>query len=563
MTTANIKGQTKETITALYCRLSQDDGIDMESNSISNQKEMLMAYAKQNSYPNPQYFIDDGISGTTFEREGFKRMEAMVESGEISTIIVKDLSRFGRNYLEAGNYLEIKYPMLGVKFIAIQENVDTITGTGMEMMPFHNIFNEWYAAQTSKKIRAVWQMKSSNGKRVSPMVPYGYMKNPNNKEEWLIDEPAAEVVRKIFDLCLSGRGVLQIAKQLENEKILIPTAYRASKGLKLHHKIPQNPYLWDHKTVSGILANRQYTGCAVNFKTTTISYKVHKVIHRPEEEQEIIPNMQEPIISEELWLRVQELRENRRRPTATGRTSLFSGLVYCPDCGGKLHFNAAKSLKRNQEHFRCVNYKGGRGNCTVHYIRDVVLEKLVFETISSLVDFVRCYEPIFLYLMSKKSKTKQKAELQKLRNQVENAKIRVSELDKIISHLYEDNILGKLSDERYAKMSAAYETEQKELNMLIDNGEKELLETEQKTTDLRLLLKTLREMTDFRELTPEIVNTLIQRIEVHNNDKYDGHCHVKVDIYFTAVGLIDIPTENEIKELLKEIEAERKVVKSA
>lgn len=314
----NTNGQTNDKITALYCRLSQDDGIDMESNSISNQKEILMTYAKQNNYPNPQYFIDDGISGTTFERDGFKNMEALIENGEVSTVIVKDLSRFGRNYLEAGNYLEIKYPMLGVKFIAIQENVDTMSGTGMEMMPFHNIFNEWYAAQTSKKIRAVWQMKSANGKRVGSSVPYGYMKSPQDKEQWIIDEPAADIVRKIFALSLAGRGIAQIARQLQEEKVLIPTAYKIANGKETRHKAPENPYYWDPRTVAGIIDNRQYTGCTVNFKTTTISYKVHKVIHRPDEEQEVIPNTQEAIIDEDTWLRVQELRQNRRRPTATG-----------------------------------------------------------------------------------------------------------------------------------------------------------------------------------------------------------------------------------------------------
>ena len=554
MTTQNIIGQTTEEITALYGRLSQDDGLEGESNSIFNQKEILMKYAKEHNLKNLRFFIDDGISGTTFERSGFKEMQALAEAGIVKTIVVKDLSRFGRNYIEVGEYLEIKYPTLGVRFISIQENVDTMQNTGAEMMPFHNIFNEWYAAQTSKKIRAVWQMKASSGKRVGSSVPYGYMKSPEDKEKWIIDEEAAEVVRKIFSLSLSGRGISQIARQLEQEKILIPTAYKIEKGLSASHKYPEKPYYWDSSTVAGIIDNRQYTGCTVNFKTTTVSYKVHRVIRKSEDEQQIIPNTQEPIIDEDLWLRVQELRQHKRIPTSTGRTSLFSGLVYCPDCGAKLHFAAAKSMTRQQEHFRCSNYKSGRGECQIHFIRDVVLEKIVFEAISNLSDFVRCYESVFLYLMATKNQTSRKSKLQKLKSKVENEKRRISELDVIISRIYEDNILGKISDERYSRMSVMYENEQKELIKTVSAEEKELETAEQKNVDMRLLLKTLRELTDFKELTPTIVNSLIQRIEVHNNDKYDGHCHVKVDIYFTAVGMIDVPDEKEILDIINKIQ---------
>lgn len=323
MATANyIKGQSETKITALYCRLSQDDGREGDSNSISNQKEILLAYAQRNNFPNPQFFTDDGFSGTTFDRPSFIQMENLVEQGLVDTIIVKDLSRFGRNYLDVGNYLEIKYPTLGVRFIAIQENVDTLKEIGTEMMPFNNIFNEWYAAQTSKKIRAVWKNKAANGKRVSSSVPFGYLKNPQDKEDWLVDEPAADIVRKIYALCLDGRGPLQIAKQLEQEKVLIPSAYYASLGRKTRKQYT-HPYAWDQKTVAGILANQQYTGCTVNFMTTTVSYKVHKTVYNPKDEWQIIPNTQPAIIDEDTWKRVQELRENRIRPTATGRTSLF------------------------------------------------------------------------------------------------------------------------------------------------------------------------------------------------------------------------------------------------
>lgn len=557
MTTANnIKGHTEEKITALYCRLSVDDEKkDAESNSITNQKQILLDYCQKQGFTNTMFFVDDGISGTSFERGDFQQMQKMVEEGKICRVIVKDLSRFGREMVEAGRLTQIVYPSLGVTFISLHENVNSTTGEGMEMLPFYNIFNEWYAAQTSKKIRAVWQSKAENGKRVSSTVPFGYVKDPNDKEKWLIDEPAAEVVRKIYALCLAGRGPLQIAKQLEKENILVPSAYYESVGRTHAQKVPSDYCKWDQKTVVGILENRQYTGCAVNFKSTTVSYKVHKKIHNAKEDYQIIPNMQEPIISEEQWLRVQELRKHRRRPTATGRTSLFSGLVYCADCGAKMHFAAAKSLTRNQEHFRCSNYKSGRGECTVHYIRDVVLEKIVFEAISSLADFVKCHESVFLYMLAKKTNAMRQKEHKRLELAVEQGTKRIAEIDRLIEKVFEQNASEILSDERFSKMLQSYEKEQKALTKEVADSRQTLEETKQKATDLRLLLRTLREMSEINELTPTLVNSLIERIEVHNNDKSSGHCYVKVDIYFTAVGMIDIPTEQEILAMMEEIRA--------
>ena len=554
MATAKTNGQTDEKITALYCRLSvDDDNKDEESNSITNQKQILQDFARKEGYTNTMFFVDDGVSGTTFQRPNFMRMERMAENGEIGTIIVKDLSRFGREQVEMGRLTQVVYPSLGIRFIAIQERVDTLTGEGVEMMPFHNIFNEWYAAQTSKKIRAVWQSKAEHGERVSPSVPYGYKKSEDNPKQWVIDEPAADVVRKIYALCLAGRGPSQIARQLEEEQVFIPSAYYESIGRTHSQKVFRSPYAWDQATVVHILENRQYTGCAVNFKTTTVSYKVHKTIYKPKEEHQIIPNMQEAIIPEEEWLRVQELRQHRRRPTKTGRTSLFSGLVYCPDCGAKLHFCAAKSLNRNQEFWRCSNYKDGRGSCKIHYIRDVVLEKLVLEAISDLANFVRCFAPVFLYMLAKKNNAMRQKEYKRLQQTVENGTKRIAEIDRLIEKVFEQNASGVLSDERFAKMLQNYEAEQKALTQEVADNQQTLQNAEQQVVDLRLVLRTLREMTDIQELTPTLVNSLIERIEVHNNDKSSGHCHVKVDIYFTAVGMIDIPTEKEIQAMVEEI----------
>ena len=396
-------------------------------------------------------------------------------------------------------------------------------------------------------------MKAANGKRISPTVPYGYVKDPNDHEKWYIDEPAAENVRKIYALCLDGYGPLQIAKQLEAEQILIPSAYFQSVGRKKRNKISDNPYHWDSATVVHILENRQYTGCTVNFMTTSVSYKVHKTIYKPEEEWQIIPNTQESIIDENTWLRVQELRKSKRRNTKTGRRSMFSGLVYCPDCGSKLHFCASKSLKRNQEFFRCANYKDGRGSCQTHYIRDVVLQQIVLAAVSSLSDFMRCYEPVFFLLLAKQNQAAQQKELQATRVRLEQSKKRVVEIDRVISRLYEDNIIGKLSDERFMKMCASYEQEQKNLEVTIGECEQALREADKAKVDLRMLLKGLREFTELKDLTPEIVNTLIQRIEVHNSDRSTGRIRVQVDIYFTAIGLFNIPDEKELQKLMDDI----------
>ena len=555
MTTQNkSNGQEKEKITALYCRLSvDDDKKDMESNSITNQKQILLDYAKKHGYLHPVFFVDDGISGTTFQRPDFQRMQRMAENGEVGTIIVKDVSRFGREQVEMGRLTQVVYPSLGITFIAIQENINSTTGEGMEMLPFYSIFNEWYAAQTSKKIRAVNELKASQGRRVASTVAYGYKKLEGDKEQWYVDEPAAQIVRKIFALCLAGKGPTQIAKQLEKEKILTPTAYFHSIGRKTSNPMPVNVYGWRENTIEHILENQQYTGCTVNGKSTTVSYKVHKVIENPKEEYQIIPNTQEAIIDENVWLRVQELRKNKRRPTKTNRKSLFSGLVFCADCKAKLHFCAAKSLKRNQEFFRCANYKDGRGSCTIHFIRDVVLEMIVKEAVAGLADFVRCYESVFLYMQKQKCGEFQKKWQQELKLSMESRRKRIADLDKLFSRIYEDNVIGKLPDERYARMAAEYESEQKELLDKVREEEKHLSEMEQKSVDMRLLLQGLREFTDMKELTPTIVNKLIRRIEVHNPEKKHARKSVKVDIYFTAVGLVSIPDEQEIRRMMEQI----------
>ena len=566
------KAENKVKITALYCRLSVEDTKDVkdkrkknqedESNSISNQKQILLDYAKKNGYLHTEFFVDDGISGTTFDRPDFQRMQRMVENGEVGTIIVKDLSRFGRESIEMGRLVQIVYPSLGVTFIAIQENVNTATGTGLETMPFHNIFNEWYAEQTSKKIKAVWKAKANNGERVASAVPFGYMKSTEDPKQWIIDEPAAKVVRYVFELCIAGLGPMQIAKRLESEKIVTPTEYFYSVGRKTSNPRPANPYRWDQVSVVRILENKQYTGCTVNFKSTFVSFKVKKKVLLPEEDWQIIPSTQEAIIDEDTFDRVAELRKHRRRNTATGKTSMFAGLLYCADCGSKLYYAAAKSIKEHQEFYRCSQYKEKRGTCTIHYIRDVVLKEMVLETIRRVAKYVTEYEPVFLYLFAKKNTIGRATTIRNMKSKIEKSKQRIKELDKLIERIYEDNVLGKISDDRFYRMSANFEKEQKELLAAVEHDEQKVRDAEQEKINLNIFLETIRECTDLKELTPTLVNTLIKRIDVHNSTKDEhGHKHVPIDIYFTAVGIINIPTEEELIAAMEEMR--EKPLKSA
>ena len=548
--------QAENKITALYCRLSQDDGREGESNSISNQKEILAQYARANGFHNTMFFVDDGISGTTFDRPDFQRMQRMIENGEIGVVIVKDLSRFGRNYLDVGEYLEIKYPTLGVRCIAIQESVDTLKNTGTEMMPFNNIFNEWYAAQTSKKIRAVWKSKADKGERIAAAIPYGYIKSQDDPKQWIIDEEAAKVVRYIFELTLEGLVPMKIARRLEDEQILSPTAYYLENGRKSSSDIStRGKCAWSTTSVRHILENRQYTGCTVNFKTSLVSYKVHKTVYNPEEEWQIIPNTQEAIIDEDTFNRVQELRDSRRRNTATGRESLFSGLLYCADCKSKLYFCAAKSIKPEQEFHRCSAYKENRGSCSIHFIREVVLREAILELVKRVALFIQQYEAVFLYMYAKKHNITKEVNSRNMKATIERNKRRIKELDKLIERIYEDNVLGKIPDARFSKMMASYEAEQNQLVTETAKAEESLKTMEQDKVDLRAFLEAIRQCTDIKELTPAIVNRLIRRIEVHNSEKIDGRKQVRLDVYFTAVGVIDIPGEKELIEMMREIQS--------
>jgi DNA invertase Pin-like site-specific DNA recombinase len=541
-------------ITALYCRLSKDDGRDGDSNSIASQKSILLDYAKSHAFYDTEFFIDDGFSGTTFHRPGFARMQQMLEEGRISTVIVKDLSRFGRNYLEVGHYLEIVFPTKGVRFISIQENIDSFSNDTTELVPFSNIFNEWYAAQTSKKIRAVHQQKSKDGKRVGASVPYGYVRDPNNQDIWHIDQTAAEVVRLIFSLFLDGNGTTKIARILQEKCILTPTAYRLQLGMPAHHKLSGDPYLWQGTTVMHILDNIRYTGCTANFMSTRISYKVRKKILNDKEDWVIIPDTQPAIIDSHTYDRVQQLRQNRHRCTKTGKTSMFSGLVYCADCKSKLQFCSIRKSGSIYGYFRCSQYKSGRGKCTSHYISQNVLTKIVTESIQRLANFISCYEPVFLFLVHKQQAIAQDNAIKLMRHNLDAAKKRIEALDKLMQKVYEDYVFGKISEERCQKMTVAFETEQQELIQCVDANEAKLAAQENNAANLRQLLDMLRTCQTITELTPTMVRTLIDRIEIDDDQLKKKGKTVHVDIYYTAVGLINIPSEEELKVLIEEMQ---------
>ena len=559
---------TNEKITALYCRLSVDDikdkdkdkekDKDSESNSITNQKQILSDYAKKHGYKNTMFFVDDGISGTTFDRPDFQRMERMIETGEIGTVIVKDLSRFGREHILFDHYTQVLYPSLGVNFISIQENVETMSGKGTEMMPFHNLFNEWYASQTSKKIRQVWKSKSDNGERVSPTVAFGYKKDENNPKQWVIDEPAAKTVRYICQLALEGLGTTKIARRLEREEILTPTAYYNAIGKKTRNPVT-TLYRWSENSIEKILDNLQYTGCTVNFKSSTVSYKVHKRVSFSEDDWVVIPNTQEPIIDMDTWERVQEIKKYRRRNTATGRESIFSGLVYCGDCGSKLYFCAAKSIKEHQEFFRCSAYKENRGSCSIHYIRNVVLEKMVLKTIREAAQYITEYEPIFLYLFAKQHRLSIENNLKEAKCELKKNKIRIQELDKLIEAAFEQNVLGKLPDDRYSRMLSNYEKEQKDLMQKVEDAEKLINTAQQENIDVRNFLVNIRQCTDLKELTPALVNRLIDIIEVFDKVKGDdGKKHIPIKIHFVGVGVMQFPDVEMLEKVKEEMIADTK-----
>ncbi len=524
-----------DNITALYARLSQEDALDGESNSIANQKKILLKYAKDNGFPNPTFFIDDGVSGVTFDRPGWNEMIRLSEAGKVKTVIVKDMSRMGRDYLKVGYYTESFFAERDIRYIAIYDGVDSEKGDN-EFTPFRNLFNDFYARDTSKKIRAVMRSKGNAGEHLCTNPPYGYRKDPDDKKKWIVDEEAAAVVKKIFDLCIAGKGPMQIAKVLTADKVLTVKAYYAKRDGKA---MPNNLYRWDYKSIAGILERPEYTGCTVNFKTYSKSHKLKKRLQNAPENYRIFPNTQPAIIEEQVFERVQELRANKRRPTKTGRQGLFSGLLYCADCGEKLYFCTTNSFTPKQEHYVCSNYKSNTGTCSAHFIREETLKLFVlqriFDVTAMFFDDIQSFQNMVYqqrFEEAEKAVKRQKKEL-------EQARKRITELDRIFKRIYEDDINGTISHERFLKLSAEYEAEQKELTEFVKTEQAAVDTYEQDKTDFDSFAAVIRKYVGIRELTPAIVNEFVKKIIVHAPNKSSGHRRQKIEIVWNFIGELE------------------------
>jgi len=528
----------QDEITALYCRLSQDDKQEGDSNSIINQKKILKKYAMDRGYTNIQFYIDDGISGTTFNRAGFQSMIADVEAGKVRRVIVKDMSRLGRDYLQVGMYTEIFFPEHDVHFIAVNDGVDS-NQEDNEFTPFRNIINEWYAKDTSKKIRAVKRSKGMAGEHIGSHPPYGYMKNPENKKEWIVDEEAAEVVREIFRLCVGGYGPTRIANILTERKILCPTYYALEKGGKPRTTLPVDKFAWNGPVVAKILDRMDYLGHTVNFKTHVKSYKVHKTIYNSPDQWKVFEGTHEAIIDKETFEIVQKIRAGKRRPTRMGEMPMFSGLLYCADCGRKLSFHRKADEPADKHHYLCENYRSNTANCTMHYIRNVVVERIVLENLKEVIQYVSNYEDEFVRMIMDADVRQKNRELAQKKKRLAELQKRIGELDTIFQRIYEDNIIGKLSDERFMKMSKGYEEEQRTLQAEADNIQNELQQEEKKSVDVKRFLAVVKKYTDLTELTPEILREFVDKIIVHAPDKSSGRRLQEIEIIYNHIGEFD------------------------
>ena len=529
-------------ITALYCRLSQEDALDGESNSISNQKRILEAFARERRFPNPVFFVDDGYSGTDFDRPGFQEMLDEIEADHVAVVLTKDLSRLGRNSTMTGMFINITFAKHNVRYIAINDNFDTLNQNSVDN-DFAGIrmwFNEFYARDTSRKIRAVNKAKGERGERLTTNAPYGYRKNPENKKEWIVDEEAAQVVRHIFDLCMEGRGPMQIAKQLREEMILTPTAYKHKEGIKTPNPESEDPYHWCTETVIGILERQEYTGCTVNFKTYTNSIWDKKQRENPAENRAVFYNTHPAIIEPEVFDKVQKIRQQRHRRTKTGKSHMFSGLVFCADCKAKMRYCTTSYFEERQDHFVCANYRSNTGTCSAHFIRAVVLEQLVWKHMQMVIDYVLRYEDFFRAKMKQRLRVESNEILRVKRKQLDKAEKRILELDKLFVRIYEDNVAGKLSDERFSVMSSSYEEEQQALKTNAETLRQEIEVQEQQNQNLELFIQKVHQYADLDELTAYAAHDLIKAIYIGAPDKSSGKRRQSISICYDFVGFIPL-----------------------
>lgn len=535
-------------ITALYCRLSRDDELQGDSNSILNQKAILQKYADDNGFCNTMFFVDDGFSGTNFDRPDWQRLMGFVDEGKVGTLIVKDMSRLGRDYLKVGYYTEVVLPGADVRFIAINNGVDSANQQESDFTPFLNIINEWYAKDTSKKIRAVFKAKGESGKPLCTNPPYGYIKDPDDKNHWIVDETAADVVRDIFKMCIAGKGPSQIAKALSQRKILVPTAHFREIGINTPTKVSEDVFDWQPRTISDILAKREYLGHTVNFKTRKKSYKSKQKIKNEPSEWVVFENTHEAIIDQETFDIVQNIRNGRRRLTPMGEMPILSGMLFCADCGAKLYQVRARGWTHEQEHFVCATYRKQKGKCTSHQIRNVQVEQILLTEINRMLTFVREHESEFVELLSKKSERELNRQFHECGRELEQSMQRITKLDGIIQRLYEDNLDGKISNDRFAKMTANYEQEQKNLEAQVAVLRKTLAAAKEQRINVDSFLAQVKKYTEVKELDAEIIRNLVKRIDVFTPEKVPGTRTKKqtVLIHWNFIGAVELPKEQKI-----------------
>ena len=538
-----LRQTTQQLITALYPRLSHEDELQGESNSISNQKRILETYAKQNGFSNLRWYTDDGYSGANFQRPGFQAMLADIEAGKVGTVIVKDMSRLGRNYLQVGMYTEMIFPQKNVRFIAINDGVDSAQGEN-DFAPLRNIFNEWLVRDTSKKIRAVKRSKGMSGKPITSKPVYGYLMDED--ENFIIDEEAAPVVRQIYSLCLAGNGPTKIARMLTEQQIPTPGTleYRRTGSTRRYH--PGYECKWATNTVVHLLENREYTGCLVNFKTEKPSYKLKHSIENPPEKQAVFENHHEPIIDRETWERVQELRKQRKRPNRYDEVGLFSGILFCADCGSVMYQQRYQTDKRKQDCYICGSYKKRTADCTAHFIRTDLLTAGVLSNLRKVTSYAAKHEARFMKLLIEQNEDGDRRRNAAKKKELEAAEKRIAELSAIFKRLYEDSVTGRISDERFTELSADYEAEQKELKERAARLREELSKAQEATANAEKFMNVVRRHTTIEELTPTLLREFVEKIVVHESVALDGKRRGKlrrqeIEIYYSFVGKVELP----------------------
>ena len=538
-----LRQTTQQLITALYPRLSHEDELQGESNSISNQKRILETYAKQNGFSNLRWYTDDGYSGANFQRPGFQAMLADIEAGKVGTVIVKDMSRLGRNYLQVGMYTEMIFPQKGGRFIAINDGVDSAQGEN-DFAPLRNIFNEWLVRDTSKKIKAVKRSKGMSGKPITSKPVYGYLMDED--ENFIIDEEAAPVVRQIYSLCLAGNGPTKIARMLTEQQIPTPGTleYRRTGSTRRYH--PGYECKWATNTVVHLLENREYTGCLVNFKTEKPSYKLKHSIENPPEKQAVFENHHEPIIDRETWERVQELRKQRKRPNRYDEVGLFSGILFCADCGSVMYQQRYQTDKRKQDCYICGSYKKRTADCTAHFIRTDLLTAGVLSNLRKVTSYAAKHEARFMKLLIEQNEDGDRRRNAAKKKELEAAEKRIAELSAIFKRLYEDSVTGRISDERFTELSADYEAEQKELKERAARLREELSKAQEATANAEKFMNVVRRHTTIEELTPTLLREFVEKIVVHESVALDGKRRGKlrrqeIEIYYSFVGKVELP----------------------